>query len=120
VAQVPASVIEAVFRAEHGRAVAVLVGVFGDIDVAEESTTPDGDLVRLADQDRSGWDRGLIAEGQALVRRCLRCNQPGPYQILAADRGALRPAPLPGPEPGRGTTERDFLRRSRQALPGPG
>jgi RNA polymerase sigma-70 factor (ECF subfamily) len=47
-------------------------------------TTPDGDLVLLADQDRSRWDRGLIAEGQAIVRRCLRRNQPGPYQIQAA------------------------------------
>ena len=46
--------------------------------------TPDGELVLLADQDRSRWDRGLIAEGQALVRRCLRRNRPGPYQIQAA------------------------------------
>ena len=38
----------------------------------------------LADQDRAAWDRELIAEGQALVRRCLRRNQPGPYQIQAA------------------------------------
>jgi RNA polymerase sigma-70 factor (ECF subfamily) len=30
------------------------------------------------------WDRDLIAEGQALVRRCLRENRPGPYQIQAA------------------------------------
>src|SRR5207237_5067309 len=44
-------------------------------------TTPDGDLVLLAEQDRGRWDRALIAEGQALVRRCLRRNQPGPYQI---------------------------------------
>src|SRR5499433_2755451 len=44
-------------------------------------TTPDGDLVLLADQDRSRWDRDLITEGQALVRQCLRRNQPGPYQI---------------------------------------
>lgn len=43
-----------------------------------------GDLVRLADQDRSRWDRGLIAEGQNLVRACLRRNRPGPYQIQAA------------------------------------
>ena len=43
-----------------------------------------GDLVLLADQDRGLWDRGLIAEGQALVRRCLRENRPGPYQIQAA------------------------------------
>jgi RNA polymerase sigma-70 factor (ECF subfamily) len=43
-----------------------------------------GNLVLLADQDRSRWDQGLIAEGQALVRRCLRENRPGPYQIQAA------------------------------------
>ncbi len=43
-----------------------------------------GDLVPLAAQDRARWDRRLIAEGQALVRRCLRINRPGPYQIQAA------------------------------------
>jgi len=47
-------------------------------------TTGTGELVLLADQDRSRWDRALIAEGQALVRRCLRRGQPGPYQIQAA------------------------------------
>ena len=47
-------------------------------------TAPGGDLVLLADQDRSRWDRALIAEGQALVRVCVRRNQPGPYQIQAA------------------------------------
>jgi RNA polymerase sigma-70 factor, ECF subfamily len=47
-------------------------------------TSSDGELVPLADQDRSGWDRALIDEGQALVRQCLRRNQPGPYQIQAA------------------------------------
>ncbi|MGZ4541439.1 MAG: RNA polymerase sigma factor [Blastococcus sp.] len=44
----------------------------------------DGGLVLLADQDRSLWDAALIAEGQSLVRACLRRNQPGPYQIQAA------------------------------------
>jgi RNA polymerase sigma-70 factor (ECF subfamily) len=44
----------------------------------------DGTMVRLADQDRSRWDRTLIAEGHALVRACLRRNQPGPFQIQAA------------------------------------
>ena len=43
-----------------------------------------GELILLADQDRGRWDRDLIAEGQALVRRCLRRDQPGPYQIQAA------------------------------------
>jgi RNA polymerase sigma-70 factor (ECF subfamily) len=47
-------------------------------------TTPDGDLVVLADQDRGRWDLDLIAEGQAIVRRCLDRNLPGPYQIQAA------------------------------------
>jgi RNA polymerase sigma-70 factor, ECF subfamily len=47
-------------------------------------TTPDGDLVLLADQDRARWDRELIAEGQALVAQCLRRDQPGVYQIQAA------------------------------------
>jgi RNA polymerase sigma-70 factor (ECF subfamily) len=46
--------------------------------------TPDGDLVPLADQDRGRWDHDRIAEGQAIVRRCLRRNQPGPYQVQAA------------------------------------
>jgi RNA polymerase sigma-70 factor, ECF subfamily len=45
---------------------------------------PDGALVLLAGQDRARWDRALIAEGQDLVRRCLRRGQPGPYQIQAA------------------------------------
>jgi RNA polymerase sigma-70 factor (ECF subfamily) len=47
-------------------------------------TTAEGALVPLADQDRQLWNRGLIAEGQAMVRDCLRRNQPGPYQIQAA------------------------------------
>jgi RNA polymerase sigma-70 factor, ECF subfamily len=44
----------------------------------------DGQLVLLASQDRGLWDRALIAEGQAIVRACLRRGQPGPYQIQAA------------------------------------
>jgi RNA polymerase sigma-70 factor (ECF subfamily) len=47
-------------------------------------TSGDGALVRLADQERSRWDRDLIVEGQAIVRACLRRNLPGPYQIQAA------------------------------------
>jgi len=43
-----------------------------------------GSMVRLADQDRSHWNRTLIAEGHELVRACLRRNQPGPFQIQAA------------------------------------
>jgi RNA polymerase sigma-70 factor, ECF subfamily len=54
---------------------------------------PEGDLVRLADQDRSLWDRELIAEGQSLVRRCLRLGRPGPYQIQAAINAVHGDAP---------------------------
>ncbi len=54
---------------------------------------PDGSLVLLADQDRSLWDAALIAEGQELVRRCLRRNQPGPYQVQAAIAAVHSDAP---------------------------
>jgi RNA polymerase sigma-70 factor (ECF subfamily) len=41
-------------------------------------------VVQLADQDRSLWDRSLIAEGQELVLACLRRRRPGPFQLQAA------------------------------------
>jgi RNA polymerase sigma-70 factor, ECF subfamily len=47
-------------------------------------TTPGGDLIPLPEQDRSRWDRARIAEGEELLRRCLRRNRPGPYQLQAA------------------------------------
>jgi RNA polymerase sigma-70 factor (ECF subfamily) len=47
-------------------------------------TRLDGSLVLLGEQDRRRWDRALIDEGQAIVRRCLRRNQPGAYQLQAA------------------------------------
>ncbi len=56
-------------------------------------TTPSGDLVLLADQDRRRWDHALIAEGQKLVRRCLRVNRPGPYQLQAAINAVHSDAP---------------------------
>jgi RNA polymerase sigma-70 factor (ECF subfamily) len=40
------------------------------------------DLVLLADQDRSRWDRSQIAEGRALLDRAWR--RPGPYALQAA------------------------------------
>jgi RNA polymerase sigma-70 factor (ECF subfamily) len=55
--------------------------------------TRDGDLVLLADQDRSRWDRDMIAEGQRIVRGCLRSNRPGPYQIQAAINAVHSDAP---------------------------
>ena len=56
-------------------------------------TTPGGDLVLLADQDRGRWDRDRIAEGQAIVRECLRRNRPGPYQLQAAINAVHSDAP---------------------------
>ena len=53
----------------------------------------DGDLVLLAHQDRTLWDRALIAEGQDLVRQCLRRNQPGPYQVQASINAVHSDAP---------------------------
>jgi RNA polymerase sigma-70 factor (ECF subfamily) len=52
-----------------------------------------GALVRLADQDRARWDEVLVAEGQDMVRACLRRNQPGPYQIQAAIAAVHSDAP---------------------------
>ena len=43
-----------------------------------------GAFVKLAEQDRSLWQRALVDEGQALLRECLAVNRPGPYQLQAA------------------------------------
>ncbi len=45
---------------------------------------PDGALILLADQDRSLWDQGLIAEGVALVDRAFATRTVGPYVLQAA------------------------------------
>jgi len=74
-------------------------------------TGADGDLVVLADQDRGRWDRDLIAEGQAIVRACLRRNQPGPYQIQAAINAVHSDAPTAA-----GTDWRQILQLYDQLL----
>jgi RNA polymerase sigma-70 factor (ECF subfamily) len=56
-------------------------------------TGPGGAVVLLAAQDRTRWDAALIAEGQELVRRCLRRDQPGPYQLQAAINAVHSDAP---------------------------
>jgi RNA polymerase sigma-70 factor, ECF subfamily len=58
-----------------------------------EAQVKPASLVLLPDQDRAVWDRQLIAEGQTLVRACLRRNQPGPYQIQAAINAVHSDAP---------------------------
>ncbi len=53
-------------------------------DARVPARTVDGTLVLLRDQDRTLWDQAMIAEGQAIVRACIRRNRPGPYQLQAA------------------------------------
>jgi len=43
-----------------------------------------GEMILLADQDRTLWNARRVAEGQSLVRQCLKWNRPGPYQVQAA------------------------------------
>jgi RNA polymerase sigma-70 factor (ECF subfamily) len=46
--------------------------------------SPEGDLVLLEDQDRSRWDRAMMAEGKALVEQALASRRVGPYALQAA------------------------------------
>jgi RNA polymerase sigma-70 factor (ECF subfamily) len=50
----------------------------------EARVAADGSLVLLKDQDRALWDAAELEEGRALVRRCLRRDHLGPYQLQAA------------------------------------
>ena len=43
-----------------------------------------GAIVLLDDQDRTSWNRGMIAEGLALIDKAMRHKRPGPYQVQAA------------------------------------
>ncbi|HUQ58954.1 RNA polymerase sigma factor [Lentzea sp.] len=54
------------------------------VDSRRDARLRDGEIVLLAGQDRSLWNADLVAEGQDVVRRCLRWNRPGPYQVQAA------------------------------------
>ena len=47
-------------------------------------TAADGELILLAEQDRSLWDAALIAEGAALVESALVSRRFGPYTLQAA------------------------------------
>jgi RNA polymerase sigma-70 factor (ECF subfamily) len=53
----------------------------------------DESAVLLTDQNRSRWDHTMIVEGQALVRRCIRRDQPGPFQLQAAIQAVHANAP---------------------------
>ncbi|RKS73086.1 RNA polymerase ECF family sigma subunit [Actinomadura pelletieri DSM 43383] len=55
--------------------------------------TRGGVLVTLENQDRSRWDRELIAEGVAALDRALALGRPGPYQVQAAIAACHATAP---------------------------
>lgn len=50
-------------------------------------------VVLLRDQDRATWDRSLIAEGHAIVKRCIELGKPGPFQLQAAINAVHSDAP---------------------------
>ena len=56
-------------------------------------TAPDGTIVLLADQDRSQWNRAVIAEGSALVERAITSRRFGPYTLQAAIAAVHAEAP---------------------------
>lgn len=57
---------------------------------------PSGDLILLADQDRSRWGRDEITEAVGLLDRALRLGEPGPYQLQAAIAALHAQAPTAG------------------------
>src|SRR5262245_65949330 len=59
-------------------------------------TDASGDLVLLADQDRSRWDRERIAAGRSALDRALALRRPGPYQLQAAIAACHAEAARPG------------------------
>lgn len=73
--------------------VAGLLGLLVLTEARREARVRNGQLVPLAEQDRTGWDHTLIAEGHDLVRECLAINHPGRYQILAAINAVHTDAP---------------------------
>jgi RNA polymerase sigma-70 factor (ECF subfamily) len=56
-------------------------------------TSPTGELVLLDDQNRAQWNRGMIADGAALVERALTSRRFGPYTIQAAIAAVHAEAP---------------------------
>ncbi|WP_026909482.1 RNA polymerase sigma factor [Patulibacter minatonensis] len=58
-----------------------------------DGRTDDGELVALADQDRSTWDHEVIAEGVALITGALAHRELGPYQLQAAIAAVHAEAP---------------------------
>ena len=87
----------ATLRGEAFRLARALVGLMPDepeaagllaLMLLSESRIParsaEGAIVLLRDQDRTKWDRAMIEEGHAIVRACVRRDQPGPFQLQAS------------------------------------
>jgi RNA polymerase sigma-70 factor (ECF subfamily) len=55
----------------------------------------DGQIVLLDDQDRSLWNRDMIAQALALIDKAMRHDRPGPYQVQAAIAALHARAPRP-------------------------
>jgi RNA polymerase sigma-70 factor (ECF subfamily) len=58
-------------------------------------TSPEGEVVLLADQDRSLWNRALIVEGGARLEAALATRRVGPYTLQAAIAAVHASAPTP-------------------------
>lgn len=69
---------------EHGETAGLLALMLLTEARRPARTAPDGALVPLGDQDRSRWDRRLIAEGTELITRTITTAPVGPYQLQAA------------------------------------
>ena len=64
--------------------VAALLALMLLHDSRRDARFADGELVPLAEQDRSAWDHGRIAEGRAVLDRALAAGARGPYAVQAA------------------------------------
>jgi RNA polymerase sigma factor (sigma-70 family) len=69
---------------EHGEVAGLLALMLFTDARRPARLSPDGELIPLAEQDRSGWDRALIAEGTAILNRAFGRGPVGEYQLQAA------------------------------------
>ncbi|MCP3801936.1 RNA polymerase sigma factor [Allokutzneria sp. A3M-2-11 16] len=70
-----------------------LLALMSLLEARRASRTDDGVLVTLERQDRSRWDRALIAEGVAALDEALAMRRSGPYQVQAAIAACHATAP---------------------------
>jgi RNA polymerase sigma-70 factor (ECF subfamily) len=70
-----------------------LLGLMLLLEARRANRAEAGVLVTLENQDRSRWDRALIAEGVATLDEALAMRRPGPYQLQAAIAACHATAP---------------------------